>query len=305
MTVRNRTHHTDEPRPPRETPSMKARANVLDAIKNVHEGKIYSLDSQWWHGMPLGAAHPPFQVLTYRSPRGQRNDGDLEWLNGDQNPQKYGFISEMVIGSMHSGTHVDALCHVTSGPADQWHGGGSAETLLGDFGCLELDAATFSPMITRGVLLDIPSLYGWDACPAGYAVSARDLESVCESGSFEIKQGDAVLIRTGLMSYWPNVEKMAQSAGAGVTVEGARWLAARGASVVGADTGTIEVRPSGVPGFPQPVHDYLIREKGIPLMEWVYLEELAADVISVFAFVCLPLRIHGATGSLVRPVAIT
>jgi len=36
----------------------------------------------------------------------------------------------------------------------------------------------------------------------------------------------------------------------------------------------------------------------------LYLEELAADGRSTFPFVCLPLKVRGATGSPVGPIAL-
>jgi kynurenine formamidase len=62
--------------------------------------------------------------------------------------------------------------------------------------------------------------------------------------------------------------------------------------------------PSVIPERAQPVHVELIVERGIYLIEWVGLEELATASVSEFLFICLPLKIKGATGSLVRPVAV-
>jgi kynurenine formamidase len=39
-------------------------------------------------------------------------------------------------------------------------------------------------------------------------------------------------------------------------------------------------------------------------MENLFLEDLARDQVSEFLFVCLPLKIQGATGSPIRPVAV-
>ena len=36
----------------------------------------------------------------------------------------------------------------------------------------------------------------------------------------------------------------------------------------------------------------------------LYLEELAADGVREFGFVCLPLKFRGGTGSPVRPIAL-
>src|SRR5207302_1231986 len=43
---------------------------------------------------------------------------------------------------------------------------------------------------------------------------------------------------------------------------------------------------------------------GIPIIENLNLEELAAEKVYEFAFICLPLKMRGATGSPVRPIAI-
>ncbi|HDK45149.1 MAG TPA: cyclase family protein, partial [Actinobacteria bacterium] len=55
---------------------------------------------------------------------------------------------------------------------------------------------------------------------------------------------------------------------------------------------------------PQPVHTRLLIEAGIYLMESVYLEELAKEGIHEFLFVALPVKIRGATGSMIDPLAV-
>ena len=52
------------------------------------------------------------------------------------------------------------------------------------------------------------------------------------------------------------------------------------------------------------MHRFLIQEKGLLILEWVYPEELSRDDISEFLFICLPLTVRGATGSMVRPLAV-
>ena len=43
---------------------------------------------------------------------------------------------------------------------------------------------------------------------------------------------------------------------------------------------------------------------GIYIIESLNLEELARDGVREFAFVCLPLKLRGGTGSPVRPIAL-
>jgi len=58
------------------------------------------------------------------------------------------------------------------------------------------------------------------------------------------------------------------------------------------------------PGTVFPVHQRLIRDYGIPLLEGLVLRELAQAGATEFLFVASPLPIAGATGSPVAPVAV-
>ena len=82
-----------------------------------------------------------------------------------------------------------------------------------------------------------------------------------------------------------------------------------GVVACGSDTETFEVQPApaqdrGTPSNPQPVHTLLLIEKGIYIMESLHLEELARDGVCEFLFVALPLKIRGATGSMIDPIAV-
>jgi kynurenine formamidase len=52
------------------------------------------------------------------------------------------------------------------------------------------------------------------------------------------------------------------------------------------------------------VHTLLLIENGIYLMESLDLEELARDRVYEFLFVALPVKIRGATGSMIDPLAV-
>jgi kynurenine formamidase len=272
----------------------------MQTLRIPRTGRVYDLSSGWWPGMPQAEGHPPFQVLTYRSPAGQRNQRDVSFLQ--ENPLNFGWISELLMCTMHTGTHIDALAHTTCGPDAAWHGGHSSETELGDFGPLNNDGSALPPILTRGVSLDIPAALGVAQLTAGQPVGVAELEAACDRQSIEPGSGDVALVRTGTMRDWPDVSRMPE--GAGLSFEGAVWLADRGVAAVGGDTAALEVFPSGRPGDPQPVHRTLIFERGIPILEWVYQEELSRDSVSEFLFICLPLTVKGATGSLVRPLAV-
>jgi kynurenine formamidase len=274
----------------------------LAALALVKQGRVYNLDCGRFHGMPIFPGHPPFQVLSYRTPRGIANQGDQKWL-GENEPGFY-WQSEMVLGTVHSGTHVDAPAHITCGERHEWFGGGNSEEHLGDFGPLRGDATAIPPLIARGVLIDIAGARGVHALPAHEAIGAQEIAGALARQGMDLRQGDVALVRTGYLSGWPDAEFIAAHEQAGIDREAALWLAEQGVVAVAADTEALEVLPSTVPGNPHPVHLALLNERGILIIEMVDCEELARDGVHEFCFVCLPLAIRGATGSMVRPVAL-
>jgi kynurenine formamidase len=216
-------------------------------------------------------------------------------------------MSELVMGTTHSGAHIDAHAHMTVGDDDRWYGG-SARTDLGDFGPLRGDASEIPPLWRRGVLYDVPGFRGVDALGAGEPVTAAEVEAIEAEHGIAAGPGDVALFRTGVLRFWPDREALAAHKGAGPDISAARLMAEREVVAVGSDTETFEVQPApdpGVPANPQPVHTLLLIDRGIYIMEGLDLEELAAEGVREFLFVALPLAIRGATGSMIDPVAVT
>lgn len=278
---------------------------VVEAARLVESGRRFSLATGRFPGMPLFPGHPPFQVTMYRTPPGIRAEGAHPW--GPPNEAGLGYMAEVVSGTSHSGAHVDALAHMTVGDDDHWYGGGNCAEHLTDRGPTVGDAEKLPPFFTRGVLLDVPGYRGVEALPAHAAVDAEELEAVAAWAGVEVREWDVVLIRTGYLAHWPDPEAMSRHLTAGPELSAAEWLLDRGVVATGSDTETYEVQPApdrGEPSNPQPVHTRLLIEHGIYLFESLYLEELAREGVHEFLFVALPLKIRGATGSMVDPLAV-
>jgi kynurenine formamidase len=278
---------------------------MVKAARLVREGRTYSLAAARYPGMPLFPGHPPFQVLNYRTPRGIRVTGAKPW--GPINDAGLGYMAEYVMATSHSGAHIDALAHMTVGDDSHWYGGGRADDHLTDFGPTYGDAAKMPPFFTRGVLLDAPGYRGLDCLPKGSPIDAAEMDAICAAEGVTVEPWDVVLIRTGYMGLWPDAERMAAHKTAGPDISAARWLLQRGVVATGTDTETYEVQPApdpGPTGNPQPVHTLLLIDNGIHIMESLDLEALARDRVYEFLFVALPLKIRGATGSMVDPLAI-
>jgi kynurenine formamidase len=271
----------------------------------VRDGRIYRLARERFPKMPLFAGHPSFEVLSYRTPQGIRAAGDHPW--GEPNDACLGYMSELVMGTTHTGAHIDAHAHMTVGEEDRWHGG-SARTDLGDFGPLVGDATEIPPLWRRGVLYDVPGHRGVTALGAGEPIGADELLAIEAATGVAAAAGDVALVRTGYLSAWPDPERLAAHRGAGPDLSAARLLVDRGVVATGSDTETYEVQPApdrGEPANPQPVHTLLLIERGVYILESLDLETLAQAGVREFLFVALPLAIRGATGSMVDPVAVT
>lgn len=278
---------------------------LLAVLRIPRRGQLYSLALPRFTGMPIFGSHPPFQVSMYRTPAGLRGDGVHPW--GDGNEVNLQYMAEVVSGTAHSGAHVDALAHMTIGQDDHWFGGGNAQQHLGDRGPTVGDGSKLPPFIRRGVLLDVPGLLGVDALPAHRPITAQELQQTAARQDTEVRAGDVVLVRTGYLGVWPDLEKMARHVTAGPDIGAASWLLERGVVATGSDTETYEVQPApdpGVPANPQPVHTLLLIEHGIYLFEGIYLEELARNAVYEFLFIALPVKIKGATGSMLDPIAV-
>jgi kynurenine formamidase len=277
---------------------------VLSAMRLVRQGRIFSLARDRFPRMPVFPGHPTFEVLSYRTPQGIRAAGDTPW--GPVNDAGLGYMSEMVMGTTHSGAHIDAHAHMTVGADDRWNGG-SAQRHLGDFGPLRGDATEIPPLWRRGVLYDVPAHRGVEHLRRGEAVTAQEVEEIESATGAAAGAGDVALVRTGYMRHWPDAERMAEHRGPGPDESAARLLAERGVIATGSDTETFEVQPApdpGEPANPQPVHTLLLIERGIYIMESLDLEGLAKSGAREFLFVALPLKIRGATGSMIDPVAV-
>ena len=284
--------------------AVSSPQEVLAANGLIRQGRILRLARDRFPRMPVFPGHPSFEVLSYRTPQGLRAAGDRPW--GPLNDAGLGYMSELVMGTTHSGAHIDAHAHMTVGAEDRWNGG-SAQRHLGDFGPLRGDATEIPPLWRRGVLYDVPGHRELDHLGRGEPVDAAELEAIEAAGGVAAGDGDVALIRTGYMRHWPHAERMAEHRGPGPDVSAARLLADRGVIAVGSDTETFEVQPApdpGRPANPQPVHTLLLIERGIYIMESLDLEALARSGACEFLFVALPLAIRGATGSMIDPVAV-
>ena len=269
-----------------------AAAQVRDAAALVRSGEVLSL------AQPLSPRTPvPRHRAGVQHFMG-RDGGD--YAAGARRPGGFQFAEDTVVLPLHIGTHIDALCHAWYDDAlyNGFPGSGTRSTS----GATRCGIDKMGPIVGRGVLLDIAGARG-GPLRDGAAIGPDDLEHAAGQAGVEIGKGDVVLIRTGWAESEGRADVVSFDSEPGLDVEAALWLAEREIAVLGADNFAVEVIPFA-PGTVFPVHQRLIRDFGIPLLEGLLLHQLAATGRHEFLFAASPLPVVGGTGSPINPMAI-
>jgi kynurenine formamidase len=266
---------------------------VVKASRLVRQGRVYDLGCEISMNMPTGGPRYfiPYSLIQYRTP---------EDIAREPGYEGYSFSSDAVIGAIHTSTHIDGLAHIQHCLGS--HGGLKSADLRTDFGWTTYGAETIPPIIGRGVLLDAAGLHGVERLEDGYEVTADDLRRCLERANLTVERGDVVLVRTGKIQQYGRDNRAFQAGEPGPGVGAARWLHEQGMAALGGDSPGVEPLP--FKDSSNTVHRAMVVEAGVHLIENLNLEELARDRVAEFLFVCLPLKIVGATGSWIRPIAV-
>ncbi|MDJ0270139.1 MAG: cyclase family protein [Aigarchaeota archaeon] len=258
-------------------------------IEHVLAARVYDLGQPYFNGMPVHPEDPPFNMVIYRY-------HDYTKQIFEKIAPGFSDSMELVITSMHSGTHIDARCHMARN--GELHEGVKASEIAFHSGYKKYGTEEIPIYVKRAVLFDVPAYKGLDILPARYGITAKDLEETLKWEGVELKPGDVALIRTGYSRYFTTDKEKYLHDFAGITEESARWLVQKKISLLGIDNLAMAV--------PKPFETHLIFlvDAGIHVMKSLYLEELARDKQYVSLIIVAPLKIRGATGSLIRPIAI-
>lgn len=202
-------------------------------------------------------------------------------------------------------THLDGLCHLTY--RGRMYNGFSQEVLTAK-GAGKLGIENFkSGILTRAVLMDMPRHLGVRYLDGQRAIYPDDLEAWEKKAGVKVQSGDALLIHTGRWARrdvegpW---DVMKDSAGLHASC--LPWLKKRDVALIGSDL-ALDVLPSRVEGFPQPVHWVCVVAMGMPILDNCDFEELSEQAQArkrwSFMLTVAPLAVEGATGSPVNPLA--
>jgi kynurenine formamidase len=264
-------------------------ATVLSAAKLIRTGEVIELGHTLKEGMPLSAGRH-FDILTKPStaPNGQNQRISNEEL----------VVAE--IGQV--GTQFDGFAHQTHG--NSLYNCFKLNEIVGRDGFSKLGIQNVGALFTRGVLLDVAKYKGVAMLSDTYEITVADLEGAMKRQNTTINPGDAVIVHTGWGTLWGKDNARYARGNPGIGVPAAQFLIAKDPMLLGADTAPVEVNPNPDKALSIPIHQLTLVVNGIHLLENLKLDELAAKNVYEFALILQPLKMEGATGSTVAPIAV-
>lgn len=281
--------------------NMMTNESRLSILSRISGGKIYDLSVEYFVGMPSFSmlGDPTYQQWMTHSPQGTVVSNPLKTSRSVN--EKVTYSGDAISMYTHTGTHIDTLNHF--GLDGKIWNGFDAHEHVGNRAWQKAGAEKYPPIIARGVLIDVAKAKGVEMLPDLYVITPEDLKNALAAQKIELFAGDVVLFRTGRMKLWADQKYMQNSPGLGL--EAAKWLVEeKKAMLLGGDTLSFEKLPSSRTDNWIPVHTYLLAERGVSIIEVLQLEDLAKDGVYEFAFISAPLKLRGATGSPMRPLAI-
>lgn len=281
----------------------RGTANLIDAdavrrgIDTVRDGRNLSVSIPLDQTSPQQGGAPgrlaPLRTMIALNQTYTGQDGDAA------------FNDDMVVMAMAAATHVDALAHVTYGGF--MYNGFPDTKVDAVAGARKCGADKIGPIVSRGVLLDLPRTKGVERLEPGYAVTADDLDAAVDQAGVTILPGDVLLVRTGQMQLLHNGKTWDYNHDSpGLSTHTVEWVRDRDLGAVFTDTYIFEVWPPQDWAAMMVVHMIHLRDMGQIQGQNFDFEALAADCADdgryEFLFSASPEPFTGALSAPVNPV---
>ena len=226
--------------------------------------EIIDLSQEIYGGMPVYKGLPPVHISVHATHE--------EW-EGIENPKTTTpAVLQLKMGE-HTGSHVDALSHMSRAQAGQ-----------------TIDTMPLSMFYTEGICLDLSHKTYREL------IEIEDLQAALEKASLQIEAGDTILLYTDHFRKAFGTDNWIK--GPGLSAAASRWLGAQKIAAFG-----VETMAPGVSGVSNKEVHHICGEMGFTHYEnLINLNKLIGR--GRFRFIGLPLRIKGGTGSPVRAVAV-
>jgi len=281
------------------------------AAAEIQEGKTISMTNRLVDGVPLFGTRFTKTVLTATGlvPGAALGENGLTYME------------DTWLSQSHVGTHLDGMGHI--GKWDCYYNQTPMGKYVNQNNMTRLGLENLKSFATRGVIVDLVRVYQAAnklktnaACrkpclDKGTVISQADLEAGLKMYNVTLREGDMVFLHTGwvdLFEQFPAQNALYNSGEAGIGVDAAKWLAAQKVIAVGADNWAVEVIPFERPELVFAVHQTLITDNGIHIIENVKTDDIAEEAqktgrATFFVNMSVPKAV-GMTGNFVAINAI-
>jgi kynurenine formamidase len=276
------------------------------AAAEIQEGKVVPMSYPLVDGVPLFGTRFSKTILTATTlaPGAALGENQLTYME------------DTWLSQSHVGTHLDGMGHI--GRKDCYFNQTPMGKYINQNNITRLGLENLKSFATRGVLIDAVKVYQqagklksnpncrMPCVDKGTVLSKADLEAGLKMYNVTLREGDIVIIHTGwgdLFAQFPAKNAEYNSGEPGLGKEAAAWLVSQKIVAVGNDTWGVEVIPGENPKEAFIVHNILITDNGIHIIENVRTDLMAAEANSTgratFFFSMTVPRAVGLTGNFV------
>jgi kynurenine formamidase len=286
-------------------------AVIKAAAAEIQSGKVTTLTFPLVDGVPLFGSRFTKTVLTAVTlvPGASLGENNLTYME------------DTWLSQSHVGTHLDGMGHI--GRGDCYYN----QTAMGKFvnqnNMTKLGLENLKSFATRGVIIDLVKVYQAAnklktnaACrkpclDKGTVITAEDLQAGLKMYNATLREGDAVFLNTGwgdIFAQYPAQNALYNSGEPGIGEAAAKWLIDQKVILVAADTWAVEVIPGESPTKAFSVHQMLLTDNGIHIIENartdLIADEAAASKRATFFLNMTVPKAVGLTGNFVGIEAI-
>ena len=194
--------------------------DIINAAKLIRKGKVFSLGLNFDNEGPQkglwGNRFNPIHTMLATG---------TDAVAGNQDEGGIRYADDMVSLPLQCGTQWDALGHIFYDDK-MWNG---YDARLVDTNGAQKNGIekVKDKMVGRGVLLDVAKHAGVEALDEGMAITNQDLNEAAEAQGVEVRRGDFVIVRTGMMGQRLRAKEWGGYAGGdapGLAFETAEWI---------------------------------------------------------------------------------
>jgi kynurenine formamidase len=226
------------------------------------------------------------------------------------------YMEDTWLSQSHVGTHLDGMGHI--GRKDCYFNQIAMGKFINQNNMTKLGLEHLKSFATRGVVLDMVKVFQAAgklktnaACrkpclDGGTLITPADLQAGLRMYNVTLREGDIVIVHTGwgdLFEQFPKQNAVYNSGAPGIGKDAAKWLVSQKVVAVGLDTWVVEVIPSEDPKEAFPVHNILLTDNGIHILENVRTDLIAAEAAATnratFFFSMTVPKAVGLTGNFV------